>query len=173
MDFDSGAPQPQVAGHLAEPPRRPPTAVGTGELPPEPPLPPPAPKSGAPDPGPGRYRMPRMRRVALLMLALLLGTAGVGAAALPIDGPTAMAGRAFVSVGLGAVGASAAWRAAPPPSALDVLRAARLASARMRGQLHHGQGIGLRQPNVTVQLTSAWRRIRSAAGRHLDRLTSR
>lgn len=164
MGLDSGGPQTQVAGRLAEPPRRPPTAVGTGKLPPEPP---PPPGSVAPTSGPGRYRMPRIRCVSLLMLALLLGAAGVGAAALPVDGATAIAGRAFVSVGLGAAGASAAWRAAPPPKAVDVLRAERLASAHLRGQVHHGRGMRFHQPNVTAQRSDVWGRIRSVAGRQL------
>ena len=144
MDFDPDGPQPQVAGHLAEPPRRPPTAVGTGELPPPPP-----PNSGMPESGSGPYRMPRMRRVALLMLAFLLAGAGVGVAGLPVDGAPAVAGRAFVSVSLGTASASAAWRAMPPPRAVDVLRAARLASARRRGDVHHGHSAARRSPNVT------------------------
>src|SRR5687767_13107424 len=79
-------PQPQESGSLGPPRRKPPTAVGTMELPP-------------PRPPRGRYpaRLLLVRRIALGVLAVVLLTVG-GALLWPL-GWRAVAGVTLVAVG--------------------------------------------------------------------------
>lgn len=127
----------QPAGQLAEPPRWPPTAIGVDELP-----------QPGDDGRPERYRMPLLRRVSLMMLAVVLAVGSIGVAAAPMHaGPLGIVARTVVSGTLGAASVSTYRRTKPPPTAFEVLRAARLARWRQQASLHRPRMFEWPTPN--------------------------
>lgn len=139
----------QPAGQLAEPPRWPPTAIGIDEL---------------PQPGddglPERYRMPLLRRVSLMMLAVLLAVGSIGVAAAPIrSGPLGIAARTVVSGALGAASMSTYRRTLHPPTAFELLRSAREARWRQQEALHRARVAGWAFPNEPGRLPSIFKRV--------------
>jgi hypothetical protein len=139
----------QPAGQLAEPPRWPPTAIGIDELP-----------QPGDDGRPDRYRMPLLRRVSLMMLAVLLAVGSIGVAAAPIHaGPLGIAARTVVSGTLGAAGMSTYRRALPPPTAFELLRAAREARWRQQERFHRARMFEWPTPNDHRCMPSILKRV--------------
>lgn len=119
--------RPETCGLLSEPPRRPPTAIGSATLP----------------PGNDGYsrRHSVTRRIALAMLALLFAVAAVPMAS------SATAGRAVTASGLvaasvdvavqAATGSDQPWRAVLAPAAWRMLKQAAAVPVRLGSR--HGR----------------------------------
>lgn len=103
--------RPETCGLLSEPPRRPPTAIGSATLPPE---------------SDGYSRRQTMtRRIALGILALLLAVAAVPLASNATTGRVVASGFVAASVDVGvqaATGSNQPWSAIVAPAAWRVLK---------------------------------------------------
>lgn len=120
-------PCPETCGLLSEPPRRPPTAIGSGTLPP------------ANDGYPRRHSI--TRRIALGILALLFAVAAVPLASSGSAGRAAVAS-GFVAASLdagvqAATGSEQPWGAVLAPAAWRVLRQVAAVPARLGSR--HGR----------------------------------